>query len=145
MANRQFRLKSLKRIGTNIIDNNKEVRRVVAEFTKDWPSTIKINYMLDQSNFIFEVLGSLQSSIMTAIVLVIILVVGTLGIRSGLLVGLAIPASFMIGFLILSALGMTINMMVMFGLVLTVGMLVDGAIVVTEYADRKIAEGMPSK
>ena len=137
-------LEVVKRIGTNIIDNNKEVRRVVAEFTKDWPSTIKINYMLDQSNFIFEVLGSLQSSIMTAIVLVIILVVGTLGIRSGLLVGLAIPASFMIGFLILSALGMTINMMVMFGLVLTVGMLVDGAIVVTEYADRKIAEGMPS-
>ena len=137
-------LEVVKRIGTNIIDNNKEVRRVVAEFTKEWPSTIKINYMLDESSFIFEVLGSLQSSIMTAIVLVIILVVGSLGIRSGLLVGLAIPASFMIGFLILSALGMTVNMMVMFGLVLTVGMLVDGAIVVTEYADRKIAEGMPS-
>lgn len=134
----------VKRIGTNIIDNNTEVRRVVAEFTKDWPSPIKINYLLDQSNFIFEVLGSLQSSIMTAVALVIILVVGTLGIRSGILVGLAIPASFMIGFLILSALGMTVNMMVMFGLVLTVGMLVDGAIVVTEYADRKMAEGMPS-
>ena len=134
----------VKRIGTNIIENNREVRRIVAEFTKDWPSPIKINYMLDQSNFIFEVLGSLQSSIMTAIALVIILVVGTLGVRSGLLVGLAIPASFMIGFLILSTLGMTVNMMVMFGLVLTVGMLVDGAIVVTEYADRKMAEGMPS-
>ncbi len=134
----------VKRIGTNIIENNEEVRRVVAEFTKDWPSPIKINFLLDQSSFIFEVLGSLQSSIMTAIALVIILVVGTLGIRSGILVGLAIPASFMIGFLILSALGMTVNMMVMFGLVLTVGMLVDGAIVVTEYADRKMAEGMPS-
>ena len=134
----------VKRIGTNIIENNAEVRRVVAEFTKEWPSTIKINYLLDQSSFIFEVLGSLQSSIMTAIVLVVILVVGSLGVRSGLLVGLAIPASFMIGFLILSALGMTVNMMVMFGLVLTVGMLVDGAIVVTEYADRKMAEGMPS-
>ena len=132
----------VKRIGTNIIENNKEVRRVVDEFTKGWPSSIKINYMLDQSSFIFEVLGSLQSSIMTAIALVIILVVGTLGVRSGLLVGLAIPASFMIGFLILSMIGMTVNMMVMFGLVLTVGMLVDGAIVVTEYADRKMAEGM---
>lgn len=137
-------LNVVKRIGTNIIDNNKEVRRVVAEFTKDWPEQIKINFLLDQSSFIFEVLGSLQSSIMTAIVLVIILVVGSLGVRSGLLVGLAIPASFMIGFLILSTFGMTVNMMVMFGLVLTVGMLVDGAIVVTEYADRKMAEGMPS-
>ncbi|MCF6320347.1 MAG: efflux RND transporter permease subunit [Rhizobiaceae bacterium] len=134
----------VKRIGTNIIENNMEVRRIVAEFTKEWPDPIKINYLLDQSNFINEVLGSLQSAIMTAIVLVIILVVGTLGVRSGLLIGLAIPTSFMVGFLILSSLGMTVNMMVMFGLVLTVGMLVDGAIVVTEYADRKMAEGMHS-
>ena len=131
-----------KRIGTNIIENNNEVRAVVAEFTKDWPSSIQVNYLLDQSSFIFEVLGSLQSSIMTAILLVMICVVGTLGIRSGLLVGLAIPGSFMLAFLILGGLGMTVNMMVMFGMVLTVGMLVDGAIVVTEYADRKISEGM---
>ncbi len=131
-----------KRIGTNIIENNNEVRAVVEAFTKDWPSSVKVNYLLDQSSFIFEVLGSLQSSIMTAIVLVMICVVGTLGIRSGLLVGLAIPGSFMLAFLILGGLGMTVNMMVMFGMVLTVGMLVDGAIVVTEYADRKISEGM---
>ncbi len=134
----------VKRVGTNIIENNAEVRRVVDEFTKNWPQTIKINYMIDRSTSIFEVLGSLQSAIMTAIMLVMVMVVGTLGVRSGLLVGLAIPTSFMIGFLILSALGMTVNMMVMFGLVLTVGMLVDGAIVVTEYADRKMAEGMSS-
>ena len=135
-------LEVVKRIGTNIIENNKEVRRVVEEFTKDWPDTIKVNYMIDQSSFIYEVLGSLQSAIMTAIVLVMIIVVASLGVRSGLLVGLAIPTSFMIGFLILSGVGLTVNMMVMFGMVLTVGMLVDGAIVVTEYADRKMAEGM---
>ncbi len=135
----------VKRIGTNIVENNKQVREIVAEYTKEWPSTIKINFLIDRSNFIFEVLGSLQSAILTAIVLVMIIVVGSLGLRSGLLVGLAIPTSFMIGFLILAALGMTINMMVMFGMVLTVGMLVDGAIVVTEYADRKMAEGMATK
>lgn len=132
----------VKRIGTNIVDNNKEVRRVVKAFTKDWPEAIQVNFMVDQSSFIFEVLGSLQSSIMTAIALVMIMVVGALGVRSGILVGLAIPTSFMVGFLILGAMGMTVNMMVMFGMVLTVGMLVDGAIVVTEYADRKMAEGM---
>ena len=143
-GNPAMSLEIVKRIGTNIIENNIEVRRVVAEFTKEWPSTVKINFLLDQSSFIFEVLGSLQSSIMTAIALVMIVVVGSLGVRSGLLVGLAIPTSFMVGFLILSALGMTVNMMVMFGMVLTVGMLVDGAIVVTEYADRKMAEGMPA-
>jgi multidrug efflux pump len=133
----------VKRIGTNIIENNQAVRDVVKEFTTDWPSAIKINYLLDQSNFIYEVLGSLQSAIITAIVLVMIVVLAALGLRSSLLVGLSIPASFMTGFLILAATGMTVNMMVMFGLVLTVGMLVDGAIVVVEYADRKIAEGMP--
>lgn len=135
----------VKRIGTNIIANNKEVRAVVDGYTKDWPETIKVTYMIDQSSFIFEVLGSLQSAIMTAIALVMIVVVASLGIGSGILVGISIPASFMIGFLILSAAGLTVNMMVMFGMVLTVGMLVDGAIVVTEYANRKIAEGMPAQ
>ncbi len=135
-------LEVVKRIGTNIIENNVEVRRIVDEFTKDWPETVKVTYMIDQSNFIFEVLGSLQSSIITAIALVMIIVVASLGVGSGLLVGIAIPTSFMIGFLILSAAGLTVNMMVMFGMVLCVGMLVDGAIVVTEYANRKISEGM---
>ncbi|MEM7067818.1 MAG: efflux RND transporter permease subunit [Pseudomonadota bacterium] len=137
-------LEVVKRIGTNIIENNKEVRRVTDEFTKDWPETVKVTYMIDQSSFIFEVLGSLQSAILTAIALVMIIVVASLGVSSGLLVGLAIPTSFMVGFLILSAVGLTVNMMVMFGMVLCVGMLVDGAIVVSEYADRKIAEGMPA-
>lgn len=132
----------VKRIGTNIIANNTTVREVVGEFTKDWPAGVKVSFLIDQSSFIFEVLGSLQSSIMTAIVLVMICVVWALGIRSGLLVGLAIPGSFMVAFLIVGMFGMTVNMMVMFGMVITVGMLVDGAIVVTEYADRKITEGM---
>lgn len=132
----------VKRLGTNIIENNVAVREKVAAYTKDWPEAIQIDFMLDQSNFIKEVQGSLQSSIMTAIVLVMIVVLATLGVRSAILVGLAIPTSFMTGFLILGGLGMTVNMMVMFGLVLTVGMLVDGAIVIVEYADRKISEGM---
>lgn len=135
----------VKRLGTNIIENNEAVRAAVAEASKDWPSTVRIDYLLDQSNFIYEVLGSLESSIITAICLVMIVVVAALGVRSALLVGLAIPTSFLLGFLILTALGMTVNMMVMFGLVLTVGMLVDGAIVIVEYADRKIVEGMPRK
>ncbi|MBO6510503.1 MAG: efflux RND transporter permease subunit, partial [Roseibium sp.] len=115
-----------KRIGTNIIENNIAIRAVVDEATKDWPETIKVDYMIDMSSNIFEVLGSLQSSIMTAIFLVMILVLAALGLRSALLVGLAIPTSFMVGFLILSGIGYTVNIMVMFGLVLTVGMLVDG-------------------
>ncbi len=135
-------LSVVKRKGTNIIENNLAVRKVVAEFTKDWPATINVDFALDQSKFIFEVLGSLQAAIMTAIILVMIVVVATLGLRSGLLVGVAIPTSFMIGFLLIGLMGLTVNMMLMFGMVLTVGILVDGAIVVVEYADRKMAEGL---
>ncbi len=142
-GNPAITIEVVKRIGTNIIENNRDVHLIVDEFTKDWPQAIQVTYMIDQSNFIFEVLGSLQSAIMTAIALVMIVVVAALGMRSGLLVGIAIPTSFMLGFLILSVIGMTVNMMVMFGLVLTVGMLVDGAIVIVEYADRKMAEGLP--
>jgi len=135
-------LSVIKRKGTNIIENNMAVRQSVAAFTKEWPSAISINFALDQSKFIFEVLGSLQAAILTAIILVMIVVVATLGLRSGLLVGLAIPTSFMIGFLLIGMMGLTVNMMLMFGMVLTVGILVDGAIVVVEYADRKMAEGL---
>ena len=136
-------LEVTKRIGSNIIINNDTVRDVVNEYTTDWPSSVKINYLLDRSDFIFEMQGSLQASIMTAISLVMIIVVATLGLRNGLLVGLSIPISFSVGFMILGIFGMTINMMLLFGMVLTVGMLVDGAIVVSEYAHRKLTEGMP--
>ena len=139
---RAINLEVVKRLGTNVIENNAEVRRVVDAYTKNWPETIKVHYLLDKSKSTNEILQSLQSSIMTAIFLVMALVVAALGLRSALLVGIAIPTSFMVGFLMLGAIGMTVNMMVMFGLVLTVGMLVDGAIVIVEYADRKIHEGM---
>eukprot|EP00873_Tetraselmis_striata_P021492 jgi/Tetstr1/441756/TSEL_029977.t1 len=135
----------VKRKGTNIIENNAAVREVVETATADWPDAVRVDYLLDKSENIFEILGSLQSSIMTAIFLVMILVIWALGPKSALLVGISIPTSFMVGFLILSTIGMTVNTMVMFGLVLTVGMLVDGAIVMVEYADRKIAEGMPAQ
>ncbi|KZM47805.1 efflux RND transporter permease subunit [Labrenzia sp. OB1] len=144
-GNPAISLQVVKRIGTNIIENNTAVREVVEKASEDWPETIRVDLMLDQSNNIFEVLGSLQSSILTAIFLVMVLVLAALGLRSALLVGLAIPTSFMVGFLILGGIGQTVNNMVMFGLVLTVGLLVDGAIVMTEYADRKIQEGMEDR
>jgi len=70
-----------------------------------------------------------------------LIIIGALGIRQGLMVGAAIPVCFMLAFLMLRGFGITLNQMVMFGLVLAVGILVDGGIVVVEYADRKMAEG----
>jgi multidrug efflux pump len=87
----------------------------------------------------------LSDSIILAIILVMIIIVAALGPRSGMLVGIAIPTSFLMAFMILNGLGMTLNEMIMFGLLLAVGILVDGAIIVVEYADRKMTEGHKPK
>ena len=130
-----------KRLGANIVNTTKAVRDLSLDYTMDWPENIKVDFSSDISNFIFEMLGSLEISISNAILLVMIFVIAALGLRSALLVGLSIPTSFLVGFLIVDLMGMTLNMMIMFGFILSVGILVDGAIVVVEYADRKMAEG----
>ena len=135
----------VKRSGANILDTANFVRQTVEEEQKNWPSTVKATITSDASEQIGEQLGQLQSSIVTAVLLVMIIVVAALGWRSALLVGISIPASFVMAFLLLGSFGYTINMMVMFGMVIAVGILVDGAIVVTEYADRKMAEGLERK
>ncbi|WP_374533245.1 efflux RND transporter permease subunit [Phenylobacterium sp.] len=137
-----FSVDVAKRSGANILDTVKEVRKVVAEEQKRWPETVKVSYIYDESDFIGRTLVVLESGLIIATILVMLIIVATLGIRQGLMVGAAIPACFMLAFLMLNATGVTLNQMVMFGLVLAVGILVDGGIVVVEYADRKMAEGM---
>ena len=132
-----------KRSGANVLETVKNVRAVVAEEQKRWPETVKVSFIFDESDFIGRTLIVLESGLMSATLLVMMIIVASLGIRQGLMVGLAIPACFMLAFLMLNALNITLNQMVMFGLVLAVGILVDGGIVVVEYADRKMAEGMP--
>lgn len=131
-----------KRIGTNIIENNTAVREIVATVTKNWPQTVQVDFLFDESDSVFEMLSSLESSILTAISLVVILLIATLGLRPALLVSFAIPTSFIIAFLVLSGLGMGVNIMVMFGLVLTVGLLVDSAIVIVEYSEQECGRGL---
>jgi multidrug efflux pump len=106
---------------------------------------VKVDFTYDNSNFIGRTLTILESGILMASLLVMMIVVASLGIRQGIIVGLAIPACFLIAFLMIHAKGVTLNQMVMFGMVLAVGILVDGGIVVVEYADRKMAEGLPKE
>ena len=131
-----------KRIGTNIVDVVAEVRRVVEAERQHWPATLTVDYIQDKSDNIASMLLDLQNNVLSAILLVMIVVVAALGLRSAGLVGLAVPSSFLAGILVLGLLGLTVNIVVLFSLILAVGMLVDGAIVVTELADRKMAEGM---
>ncbi len=134
-----------KRIGANIIETNQQVRDIVNAAAKSWPAGVHVDYLFDESTFIRDNLSSLSDSIILAIVLVMIIIVGALGVRSGLLVGIAIPMSFLMALMVLNGLGITMNMMIMFGLLLSVGILVDGAIIVVEYADRKMTEGHKPK
>ncbi len=135
-------LQVTKRVGANIIEVISSVRTLVDEESQNWPSAVQVNYTADASDWIRRSLGQLQASIITAISLVMIIVVAALGLRSAMLVGIAIPTSFLVAFLLMTVLDVTLNFMVMFGLVLSVGILVDGGIVVVEYADRKMAEGL---
>ena len=130
-----------KRVGANIIDTNEKVREAVAKAQQSWPSGVHVTFMFDQSTFIRDQLGSLFDSILLAILLVMIIIVAALGVRSGLLVGVAIPTSFLMAFMVLNGIGYTLNFMIMFAMLLAVGILVDGAIIVVEYADRKMTEG----
>jgi len=130
-----------KRSGENIIETVKRVRSVVETTSKNWPDGLKYTFSQDRSTNIKTMLRELQNNIISAVLLVMIIIVGALGWRSGALVGMAIPGSFLLGILVLSLLGLSINIVVLFSLILSVGMLVDGAIVVTEFADRQQKRG----
>ena len=137
-----FTLEISKRIGANIVETVDQVKDLVAEEQKNLPSKIKITFSGDESINIKNMLGDLQNNVIFSILLVMSVVILFLGIRSSLLVGLAVPGSFLAAILVLYTMGFTINMVVLFGLILSVGLLVDGAVVVVEYAQRKIQEGM---
>ncbi|ETX11581.1 acriflavin resistance protein [Marinomonas ushuaiensis DSM 15871] len=138
---RSITLAVSKRVGVNIIETIEAVKAVVEAESQQWPENVEYNLTGDKSTDIETSLNDLFNNVLAATLLVMIVIVWALGIRSALLVGLAIPGAFLSGILILDLQGYTINMVVLFALILSVGMLVDGAIVVTEYADRKLAEG----
>ncbi|MGB0696954.1 MAG: efflux RND transporter permease subunit [Rhodospirillaceae bacterium] len=131
-----------KRTGENVIDTVAAVRALVAAEQPYWPPGIEVVFTQDQSKEISNMLFDLQNSVIAAILLVMVVVVAALGLRSGLLVGMAIPGSFLLAITVLYGMGLTVNIVVLFSLILAVGMLVDGAIVVTELADRKMQEGL---
>lgn len=134
-----------KRIGANIIDTIAAVREAVTEEQTLLPPNLKIGFHQDRSEQTRTMLGDLQNNVLTGIVLVMLVVTAALGLRSAALVGLAIPGSFLAGILVISSMGYTMNIIVLFSLILVVGMLVDGAIIVAELADRNIMSGMSRK
>jgi len=136
-----------KRQGENILETVEVVQAEVNKITAapDWPQTVNVTFSQSRAVYIKEMMSDLSSSIINAVVLVFIVCIAALGWRSALFVGWAIPSSFLIAFFLFFVQGETINMMILFGLILSVGVLVDAAIVIVEYADRKMDEGMDRK
>ncbi|GAB3671350.1 efflux RND transporter permease subunit [Salinisphaera aquimarina] len=134
-------LEVTKRIGANIIDTNAAVRDTVLGLQQNWPDAVQVNFSQDASKDVVNLLGDLQNNVVSGILLVMIVIVGILGLRAGTLVGVSIPGSFLLGILVLAAMGLSVNIVVLFALILALGLLVDGAIVVVELADRFLADG----
>lgn len=131
-----------KRTGANLIETVDAVKYVVGELKKNWPQTVNITFSQDKSKTIRDMLHELQNSVITAVLLVLVIMMVVLGGRASLFIGIAIPASFLAGILALQTFGLTVNIVVLFALILAVGMLVDDAIIVSEYAERRMAEGV---
>jgi multidrug efflux pump len=134
-----------KRTGANLIETVDGVKAVVAQLQKTWPGSVHVTFTQDKSKIIRQMLGDLQNSVATGVLLVAVVMLFALGFRASLFIGIAIPASFLAGVLGLQLAGLTINIVVLFSLILAVGMLVDDAIIVSEFAERRLTEGMPPR
>ncbi|WP_252107348.1 MULTISPECIES: efflux RND transporter permease subunit [unclassified Halomonas] len=130
-----------KRAGANIIETIDAVRERFDQAQAFLPEQLHVTTILDESATVADMLSELLNNVLTAVVLVLIVVVAVMGLRMALLVGLTIPGAFLTGILLVWAFGFTLNIVVLFALILVAGMLVDGAIVVSELADRYLREG----
>ncbi|MCL5427346.1 MAG: efflux RND transporter permease subunit [Gammaproteobacteria bacterium] len=130
-----------KRAGANIIATIAAVRERLAQADDLLPEQLRFTTILDESTTVENMLSELLNNVLTAVVLVLIVIVAVMGWRMALLVGLTIPGAFLTGILLVWAFGFTLNIVVLFALILVAGMLVDGAIVVSELADRHLRDG----
>src|SRR6185503_13505924 len=135
----------VKRTGANLIEVVDAVKYIVARLQQQWPESVHVSFTQDKSKVIRQMLGDLQNSVLTGVLLVAVIILFALGFRASLFIGIAIPASFLAGVLGLQLIGLTVNIVVLFSLILAVGMLVDDAIIVSEFAERRMAEGMPPR
>jgi multidrug efflux pump len=139
---RALAIEVVQRGGANVIGTVEDVKALIESEKAYWPDGITIVASRDKSKDVHRMLSNLQNSVISAVLLVFIIIIGILGVRAGILVGVAIPGSFLLAILTIASFGISINMMVLFALIMAVGLLVDGAIVVTELADRRMAEGI---
>ncbi len=139
-------LNIVKRSGKNILDAADKIKAIIAKAEKErFPKDLDISITNDQSRKIRYMVSNLENSIISGVILVVLVLLFFMGLRSALFVGIAIPLSMFISFMVLNVMGITMNMMVLFSLILALGMLVDNGIVVIENIYRMLEEGLPLK
>ncbi len=121
-----------KRTGANIIEVVEAAKQATTELSAGWPDGVRHAFLSDQSVAIKDMVSELENNIITGLILVVAVVLFAMGVRNSLFVALAIPLSMLAAMIVLQALGFTLNMVVLFSLILALGMLVDNAIVVVE-------------
>lgn len=136
-------LQVVKKSGENLINAADKIFAILAEARRDGsiPDNLTIYISNDQSEYVRDMVSNLENSIIMGVIFVVLVLFFFLGLRNALFVGVAIPMSMFISFVVLELRGSTVNMMVLFGLVLALGMLVDNAIVVVENIYRFIHQG----
>ena len=130
-----------KRAGGNIINAIDQLKVIVEDLQQSFPKDMSITYTNDQSVMIRSQISNLENSIVFGVILVVFVLLFFLGLRNALFVGIAIPFSMFLSFILLNAAGVSLNIMVLFSLVLALGMLVDNGIVVVENVYRFMDEG----
>lgn len=129
-----------KRSGENLLDAAEKIKKIVAE-RAGIPTGVQVSITNDQSTNTKNMVSNLENSIIFGVILVVLVLMFFLGLRNAAFVGVAIPLSMFMSFMILSSMGVTLNVMVLFSLVLALGMLVDNGIVVVENIYRLMDEG----
>ncbi|WP_268034670.1 efflux RND transporter permease subunit [Algoriphagus sp. PAP.12] len=131
-----------KRSGENLLIAADKIKEIIDKTKANrFPSDLEITITNDQSKQTRLQVSDLENSIIFGVILVVLVLMFFLGFRNALFVGIAIPLSMFISFLILNALGISLNLMVLFSLILALGMLVDNGIVVVENIYRLMSEG----
>lgn len=132
-----------KRAGANIIATVESVKQLLTEAEPLMPDVLETRIIMDQSTTVVQLLDELLNNVVTAVALVLIVILAAMGPRAALMIGVTIPGAFLVGILLIWAAGYTLNIVVLFALILVSGMLVDGAIVVGEQAEHNLAGGLP--
>ncbi len=137
-------LQIIKKSGENLLNATDQIMQILAHAKKtELPENMDIKITNDQSDMVKKMIKNLENSIIMGMIFVMSILFFFLGSRNAIYVGLAIPTSMLISFVVLNAMGISINMMILFGLILALGMLVDNAIVAVENIFRFVSQGYP--